>query len=144
MNAIISFNSKFFKKNKLISNVSFKSSIKEKSYKFTLNDTNLNNDQRDYYEKNGFIVFKNLVDEEKLTKFENRFKTICSENIRIRGMTVMKDVSIAKSQSIEGENAITKIQDFCFDEDLFEYCRLEELIKYVKSFTGPNIMAMHT
>ncbi len=29
-----------------------------------------------------------------------------------KGMTVMKDVSIAKSEFLDGEKAITKIQDF--------------------------------
>ena len=34
----------------------------------------------------------------------------------------MKDVAIAKSEFLSGEKAITKIQDFQNDEELFEYC----------------------
>ena len=59
-------------------------------------------------------------------------------------MTVMKDVAIAKSEFLDGEKAITKIQDFCLDDDLFKYCCLPEIVEYVKAFTGDNIMAMHT
>ena len=59
-------------------------------------------------------------------------------------MTVMKDVTICKSEFVEGEKAITKIQDFTNDDELFEYCCLPEVIQYVKSVTGPNVMAMHT
>lgn len=59
-------------------------------------------------------------------------------------MTVMKDVAIAKSEFAIGEKAITKIQDFTLDDELFKYCCLPEIVQHVKNFTGPNIMAMHT
>ncbi len=99
---------------------------------------------RDHYEKNGFIVVKNLIKPEVLEKYKNRFQQICSKKISLPYMTVMKDVTIAKSEFLEGEKAITKIQDFCYDDELFEYCCLPEIIDHVKSFTGPNVMAMHT
>ncbi len=59
-------------------------------------------------------------------------------------MTVMKDIAIAKSEFSDGEKAITKIQDFTLDDELFHYCCLPEVVKYVENFVGPNIMAMHT
>ncbi len=59
-------------------------------------------------------------------------------------MTIMKDIAIAKSEFADGEKAITKIQDFTLDDELFKYCCLPEIVKYVENFTGPNIMAMHT
>lgn len=42
-------------------------------------------------------------------------------------MTVMRDVAIAKSEFKKGEKAITKIQDFAMDEELFSYCNLPEV-----------------
>lgn len=59
-------------------------------------------------------------------------------------MTIMKDIAIAKSEFADGEKAITKIQDFVLDDELFEYCCLPEVIQYVEAFLGANIMAMHT
>lgn len=100
--------------------------------------------QLDDYDNKGFIVIKNLVSDQNLEKFRKRFQKICSEKIRSQGMTVMKDVSIAKSEFVEGEKAITKVQDFCHDDELFEYCCLPEIVKYVKNLIGPNLMAMHT
>jgi len=41
----------------------------------------------------------------------------------------MKDITIAKSEFLEGEKAITKIQDFTNDDELFEYCCLPEIIQ---------------
>jgi len=104
----------------------------------------LTKQQRIDYEKNGFVVVKSLISTEKLEKYKNRFREICSNKLQVPYMTVMKDVTIAKSEFLEGEKAITKIQDFCYDDELFEYCCLPEIIDHVKSITGPNIMAMHT
>lgn len=56
----------------------------------------------------------------------------------------MRDVDIAKSQDTADEKVISKIQDFQEDEELFRYCTLPHILKYVECFTGPNIMAMHT
>lgn len=98
----------------------------------------------DEYDKNGFFVVKKLVSDLKLDKYAARFRKICEEKIKVPLMTVMKDVVIAKSEFLEGEKAITKIQDFCQDDELFEFCCLNEIVNYVKHVTGPNIMAMHT
>jgi len=114
------------------------------SFKYTVPNGCLTNTQREDYEKNGFIVVKKLVSSEKLDKYKTRFKKICSEKLVPPNMTVMKDVAIAKSEFLESEKAITKIQDFCFDDELFEYCCLPEIVNHVKSITGPNVMAMHT
>lgn len=114
------------------------------SFKYTTPDGILNEKQRHEYEKNGFIVVRKLVSDENLEKYKKRFQEICSNKINIPFMTVMKDVAIAKSEFVEGEKAITKIQDFTLDDELFEYCALPEILEYVKSFTGKNIMAMHT
>ncbi|NP_001310013.1 phytanoyl-CoA dioxygenase, peroxisomal isoform e [Homo sapiens] len=56
----------------------------------------------------------------------------------------MRDVTISKSEYAPSEKMITKVQDFQEDKELFRYCTLPEILKYVECFTGPNIMAMHT
>jgi phytanoyl-CoA hydroxylase len=112
---------------------------------YTLDRNIFSPSQRKFYEQNGFIVIKNCVPKEKLEKYRGRFQDICNGKVkRPFGMTVMKDVSIAKSEFVEGEQAITKIQDFQNDEELFEYCLLPEILHYVKAICGDNVMAMHT
>jgi len=93
---------------------------------------------------NGFILIPSLVTPESLERFRKRFQDVCMGKVKVLGMTVMKDVAIAKSEFADGEKAITKIQDFTLDDELFQYCCLPEIVKYVENFTGPNIMAMHT
>ncbi|XP_006816290.1 phytanoyl-CoA dioxygenase, peroxisomal-like [Saccoglossus kowalevskii] len=56
----------------------------------------------------------------------------------------MRDVAIAKSEFMPGQQAITKLQHFQDVPDLMDYCSLPEVLQYVEAFTGPNIMAMHT
>ena len=139
-------NHKFLKLNQTLFKLIIKNATRGLSsiQKYTPGERKLNAEECEFYAKNGFYVAKNLISDAKLEKFQKRFQRICSEKIRLPGMTVMKDVSIAKSEFLEGEKAITKIQDFCYDDELFEYCCLPEILDYVKSITGPNIMAMHT
>ncbi|XP_019399238.1 PREDICTED: phytanoyl-CoA dioxygenase, peroxisomal isoform X2 [Crocodylus porosus] len=77
-------------------------------------------------------------------ELQNEFIKICKKEIQVPGLIAMRDVTIAKSEFIPDEKAITKIQDFQEDEELFRYCTLPQILKYVECFTGPNIMAMHT
>lgn len=38
-------------------------------------------------------------------------------------MQIVRDISLAKQKDIKGEAAITKIQDFQFDEILYTFCK---------------------
>ncbi len=121
-----------FRLNIIKRHLSQTSSIPSKiqSFKYTTNGGALTNEQREQYEKDGFFIVRNLVTDESLEKYKKRFQKICAEKIQVPGMTVMKDVAIAKSEFLEGEKAITKIQDFTNDDELFEYCCLPEVIDY--------------
>uniref|UniRef100_A0AAQ4PZV8 Phytanoyl-CoA dioxygenase, peroxisomal n=1 Tax=Gasterosteus aculeatus aculeatus TaxID=481459 RepID=A0AAQ4PZV8_GASAC len=101
-------------------------------------------DQRLFYEKNGFILIKNLVSDEDIDRFRKEFERVCRREVKIPGMVVMRDVAIAKSEFVPDQKAVSKLQDFQEDPELFRYCSLPEILKYVECFTGPNIMAMHT
>jgi phytanoyl-CoA hydroxylase len=120
----------------------FPSSIQP--YKFTVDSGTLTPAQREFYEQNGFIVMKNVVPKEKLAVYRKRFQDICTGAVSTFGMTVMRDIAIAKSEFMSGERAITKLQDFQWDEVLFSYCQLPEVLRYVRDFIGPNVMATHT
>ncbi|XP_022110313.1 phytanoyl-CoA dioxygenase, peroxisomal-like isoform X1 [Acanthaster planci] len=96
------------------------------------------------YERNGFLVIRNLVPHDKIDEYRQRFADICSRQVDTEGMVIMRDVAIAKSEFVPGEQAVTKIQEFQSDPVLFKYCCLPEVLKYVECFTGPNIQAMHT
>ena len=67
-----------------------------------------------------------------------------SKEVHIPGLLVMKDVSMVKSEFLQNERAINKIQDYQHDDVLFSYCQLPEVIQYVECFTGPDVTAVHT
>lgn len=122
------------------------SALAQSDYAYT--DSNaesvLTPEQRAFYEQNGFLVVKKVVPKKRLDEYRARFQDICSGKVSSFGMTLMRDVAICKSEYVQNEKAISKLQDFQWDDVLFEYCRLPEVLRYVKGFVGPNVMAMHT
>lgn len=114
------------------------------SFRYTLDNPVLSYEQRKFYEDNGYIVIRNLVPKEKLDVYRERFEQICRREVEIPGLTIMRDVAIARSEFVPGEQAVTKLQEFQNDDVLFGYCELPEIIKYVQAFTGKEVKAMHT
>ena len=104
----------------------------------------LSQEQVDFYNKNGYLVIRNLVPHELLNKYLERFNQICDGEVRVPGITVMKDVTHVKSNRPSGERTVNKLQNFENDEVLFSYCELPQILKYVACFTGPDIKSMHT
>uniref|UniRef100_A0A8C5YFA1 Phytanoyl-CoA dioxygenase, peroxisomal n=1 Tax=Microcebus murinus TaxID=30608 RepID=A0A8C5YFA1_MICMU len=114
-------------------------------FQYTLDNNVLSLEQRKFYEENGFLLIKNLVSDEDIQRFQNEFEKICRQEVKPLGLHIMRDVTISKSEyDPKNEQMVCKIQDFQEDEELFRYCTLPEILKYVECFTGPNIMAMHT
>ncbi|XP_020024816.1 phytanoyl-CoA dioxygenase, peroxisomal [Castor canadensis] len=113
-------------------------------FQYTLDNNVLTLEQRQFYEKNGFLVIKNLVSDDDIQRFRDEFEKISRSEVKPFGLMVMKDVSILKSEHSLSEKVVSKIQGFQEDEELFRYCRLPQILKYVECFTGPDIMAMHT
>lgn len=114
------------------------------SFQYTLDNPVLSYEQRKFYEDNGYIVIRNLVPKEKLDVYRERFEQICRREVEVPGLTIMRDVAIARSEFVPGEQAVTKLQEFQNDDVLFGYCELPEIIKYVQTFTGKEVKAMHT
>uniref|UniRef100_A0A8C6XU10 Phytanoyl-CoA dioxygenase, peroxisomal n=1 Tax=Naja naja TaxID=35670 RepID=A0A8C6XU10_NAJNA len=118
------------------------SSQENKVQFYTLDNDFLTLEQRQFYEDNGYLLIKNLVADEDIERFREEFVKICRNEVKVPAITIMKDITIAKSTA--DENTVTKLQDFMFSEELFRYCTLPQIVKYVECFTGPDIMAMHT
>ncbi|KAG8198530.1 hypothetical protein JTE90_026433 [Oedothorax gibbosus] len=111
-------------------------------FQYTNSYDALSREQKLFYEENGFIVIPRLVSEDCLEIYKNRFRDICDNKVQITSLIMMKDISYRKDRT--NERIIYEIQDFMFDEVLFGYCRLPQILKYAECFCGPNIKAMHT
>ena len=75
-----------------------------------------------------------------LQAYHERFQNICSHKVE----APMRDVAIAKSEYQADESAVTKTQDFQYDEVLSQYFQLSSIVPYVTSIIGEDIMAIHT
>ncbi|XP_061411607.1 phytanoyl-CoA dioxygenase, peroxisomal-like isoform X1 [Lethenteron reissneri] len=113
-------------------------------FRYTLDNGILTPEQRAFYEDNGFIVIKGLVTDEDLERYRDRFERICRREVTVPAITIMRDIAIAKSKVAQDQTSVTKVQDFQEDPILFQYCQLPEMLQYVESFTGPDIMAVHS
>lgn len=111
-------------------------------FRYTFDNDLLTPEQRMSYEQNGFVLIKNLVSEEDINRFRKEFERICRQEVKVPGLVVMRDLASLRLEF--NQRSINKVQDFQEDPELFRYCSLPQILKYVECFTGPNIMAMHT
>ncbi|XP_042370757.1 phytanoyl-CoA dioxygenase, peroxisomal-like, partial [Plectropomus leopardus] len=95
-------------------------------FRYTCDTDLLTPDQRLFYEENGFILIKNLVSDEDIDRFGKAFERICRQEVKIPGLIVMRDVAIAKSEFVADQKAVSKLQDFQEDPELFRYCTLPQ------------------
>ncbi|XP_029329680.1 phytanoyl-CoA dioxygenase, peroxisomal isoform X2 [Mus caroli] len=126
-----------------VSGLASPASFHPEQFQYTLDNNVLSLEQRKFYEENGFLVIKNLVSDDDIQRFRAEFERICREEVKPPGIVIMRDVALAKQDYMLSDRIVSKIQDFQEDEELFRYCLLPEILKYVECFTGPNIMALH-
>ncbi|GBG34872.1 Phytanoyl-CoA dioxygenase, peroxisomal [Hondaea fermentalgiana] len=98
------------------------------------------------YEEDGFFVVRKLFSNEELNVFLERFEDLCNGKAeRPSSMLVMKDIELARRKgTIKSTKDVTKIQDFQDEPVLFEFCKNERMLDYVKKFTGDNVRSIHT
>lgn len=111
-------------------------------FRFTLDGSPLSDEQRHFYEENGFIVIRGLVAPRELKLYKERFQNIASGDVKVPGLQLMKDVSLVGSDT--SEHVITRIHELCLDNVLFSYCTLPQIMDYASSFCGPNLTALHS
>jgi len=111
-------------------------------YKFTLENPLLTQQQRSFFEENGYLIIPNLVPKEDLDKYRNRFDEICRGEVEVPGLIVMKDIA-SKDKALD-QRVLNKIQNFAADDVLFQFCCHPNVVDYAKCFCGPNVLAQHT
>lgn len=112
-------------------------------FQYTLGNPLLKWNQRKFYEDNGYLVIPHLVHHELLEECCQRFRCLCDGRVSKGSMTLMKDISLAKTNA-KGEYLYNKVQDIAFDNVFSKYILYPQLLDYVECFTGPNMMAVHT
>ncbi|XP_019866805.1 phytanoyl-CoA dioxygenase, peroxisomal [Aethina tumida] len=112
-------------------------------FQYTHEKSRLSEDQKQFYERNGYLLIKNNVEDKLLNEVRQRFLDICNGEADPGFMTVMKDKSLMETGA-KGERLINKIQDFLFDDVLWKYCIYPSVVDIVECIIGPNITAVHS
>ena len=53
-------------------------------YRYSTDTGLLTPEQRDFYEKNGYLVVRGLVSQDKLDTYRERFRQICEREVKVR------------------------------------------------------------
>ncbi|GMT23444.1 hypothetical protein PFISCL1PPCAC_14741, partial [Pristionchus fissidentatus] len=108
----------------------------------------LSAEQKKFYELNGYVIVKKCVPQYEIDRYLDRFKFICNADRNdFPAITIMRDITLAKTERKKDINAVTKIQNWQDDEVLFDYCAYPGIVDVVKDLIGSrssNICAMHT
>jgi len=116
-----------------------------KSFRFTVSDNGLlTRSQREFYEKNGFLVVPNLIPHELIDECRQRFLDIVNGLVDAGQILRMKDLSLKDKTGLPNERIYNKIQDYCWDPILSKYIMYPKVLDYVECFVGPNIRACHS
>ena len=116
-----------------------------KHFRFTVLDNGLlTRSQREFYEKNGFLVVPNLIPHELIDECRQRFLDIVNGEVDSGQILKMKDLSLKDRTGLPNERIFNKIQDFCWDPVLSKYIMFPRVLDYVECFVGPNIRACHS
>lgn len=59
--------------------------------------------------------------------FRKEFERICRREVKVPGLVVMRDLAIIKSEFVPDQKAVSKLQDFQEDPELFRYCTLPQV-----------------
>lgn len=59
--------------------------------------------------------------------FRKAFERICRQEVKVPGLVVMRDLAIVKSEFVPDQKAVSKLQDFQEDPELFRYCTLPQV-----------------
>ncbi|KAJ3649001.1 hypothetical protein Zmor_020777 [Zophobas morio] len=111
--------------------------------KYTHGGGALSEEERRFYEVNGYIIRKNNVSDALLDEIGKRFVDICNGKVDVGvEIRLVKDASL-KEKGVKGVNSVHKVQDCLHDDVFFKYVSDPAVTDVVTSIIGPNITAIH-
>ncbi|XP_017776890.1 PREDICTED: phytanoyl-CoA dioxygenase, peroxisomal-like isoform X2 [Nicrophorus vespilloides] len=116
--------------------------MSKKNYKYTLNE-GFTVEQRNFYEENGYIVFKKLIPEKDIDICHQRFLDVCDRKVHIP--TIVNAKKLRPNGETRSEFTIYKIQEIIFDEMFYKhYAGHPKIVEVIKMIIGPNVTAVHS
>jgi len=108
--------------------------------------TSLSQEQKDFFNDNGYLVIKGLLSKDKVNRYTQRLIDICNGDVEpAKDMLVMKDIMIAKGQ-VQTDAAIEqiqKLQDIQGDEVFWDLLTEPEILNIAENFCGKDMKTIH-
>ncbi|XP_063225544.1 phytanoyl-CoA dioxygenase, peroxisomal-like isoform X2 [Bacillus rossius redtenbacheri] len=112
-------------------------------FRYTLDGEVMSHGERRFYEDNGYLLVRGLVEHALLDECCRRFVDVCEGRVPRSNMVLMKDKSLLATEAA-GEKLYYKLQDIVWDDVFSKYILHPRVLDYVECFTGPNVKAVHT
>ncbi|KAL0860658.1 hypothetical protein ABMA27_010004 [Loxostege sticticalis] len=103
----------------------------------------ISEEQFKFYNDNGFLVIKQLIDFGSLYSYKKRFSQICNGVVPRGQVTVVKEPKLVKEMK-NAEDYVNKLQDILYDDVYATYIENPRLLHVVSQFIGDNLSAVHT
>ncbi|XP_028170530.1 phytanoyl-CoA dioxygenase, peroxisomal-like [Ostrinia furnacalis] len=100
-------------------------------------------EQLKFYDDNGYLVIKQLIDFGSLYSYKKQFSLICNGVIPRGNVTIVKEANLVK-EAKKAEDYVNKLQDILYDDVFASYIEHPRLLNVVSQFIGDNVSAMHT
>ncbi|KAF5293623.1 hypothetical protein FQA39_LY03108 [Lamprigera yunnana] len=124
--------------------MSAKTDSRGNHYHYTKNGLYLTEEQRKFYEENGYLIVRKLMDPKILDACRERFLDFCNnEKSDVKVKQYMIDTYM-KRQNAQGENLIHAVLDLLSDEIFFQSVLYKPLVDIVESIVGRNITVCST
>ncbi|CAB3226236.1 unnamed protein product [Arctia plantaginis] len=102
----------------------------------------LSSEQIQFYEENGYLVIKKLIDLPALESYRQRFRDVCDGKVSRNLLTVVKDLSLFDKNS-KPETYINKIQDILYDEVFSTYSENPRLLHVISQIIGQDLSVIN-
>lgn len=103
----------------------------------------LSPEQIKFYEDNGFLVIKELIDFTSLYSYKQRFLQICKGIVPPGNVRVVKEPSLIK-KNLPPEDYINKIQELLYDDVFITYGEHPRMLSVLSQFIGEDITAVNS
>ena len=144
-----------------------KAECSKMNLKYTVASNVLTDEQRQFYEENGFVVIKKLLSysihihpsasvhttylrkyiaESEVSTYYNRFdELVANPKDGPSTLIVMRDVSLKGLNRADrkSEGVVTKLQMWAYDRVLWQYAKNKKLVSYLEDIIGHDIRAHH-
>nr|XP_022910915.1 phytanoyl-CoA dioxygenase, peroxisomal-like [Onthophagus taurus] len=115
-----------------------------RNYLYTFDDIYITDHQRQFYEDNGYLIIRKLVNENLIDLCLERFLDIANGRVKPDPkMIPMKDIQLKKLGKT-GEMMYYKLNDILYDDIFYKYASNKNILNIVSSIIGPTVTACHS